>query len=82
MTINLLLIGYLLFVLPDFITKKDFEWAVETASIKKKMDCSCAEFITIDEGIMCTDDDIGPFDDEPISVSSYEQIFRRKWIYQ
>ena len=25
--------------LPDFITKKDFDWAVETASKKKKMDC-------------------------------------------
>ena len=29
--------------LPDFVTKKDFDWAVETASAKKKMDCSRAE---------------------------------------
>ena len=34
--------------LPDFITKKDFDWAVETATKKKKLDCSSAEFITID----------------------------------
>ena len=30
--------------LPDFITKGDFEWAVETAAKKKKLDCSSAEF--------------------------------------
>ena len=55
--------------LPDFITKKDFEWAVETASIKKKMDCSCAEFITIDEGLCVQMMHIGSFDDEPASVA-------------
>ena len=37
--------------LPDFIAKKDFDWAVETASKKKKMDCSGAEFLSIDEGL-------------------------------
>ena len=37
--------------LPDFITEKDFSWAVETASKKKKLDCSAAEFLTIDEGL-------------------------------
>ena len=26
--------------LPDFVTKADFDWAVETASKKKKLDCS------------------------------------------
>ena len=38
--------------LPDFITKKDFEWAVENRNQKrKKLDCSSAEFMTIDEGL-------------------------------
>lgn len=37
--------------LPDFITKEDFKWAVETATKKKKLDCSLAEFMTIDEGL-------------------------------
>ena len=55
--------------LPDFITKKDFEWAVETASIKKKIDCSCADFITIDEGLCVQMMHIGSFDDEPTSVA-------------
>ena len=36
--------------LPDFVTKADFDWAVETASKKKKLDCSPAEFRTINEG--------------------------------
>ena len=36
--------------LPDFVTQKDFAWAVETASKKKKLDCSSAEFLTVDEG--------------------------------
>ena len=34
--------------LPDFITEKDFAWAVETATKKKKLDCSSAEFLTVD----------------------------------
>ena len=34
--------------LPDFITRDDFDWAVETASKKKKLDCSSAEFLTIE----------------------------------
>lgn len=36
--------------LPDFVTKKDFAWAVQTASVKKKMDCSSAEFLELTEG--------------------------------
>ena len=54
--------------LPDFITEKDFDWAVETASKKKKMDCSSAEFLTIDEGLCVQIMHIGPFDNEPATV--------------
>ena len=55
--------------LPDFVTKKDFEWAVETATQKKKLDCSNAEFLTIDEGLCVQIMHIGPFDNEPESVA-------------
>lgn len=55
--------------MPDFITKKDFEWAVETATKKKKMDCSSAEFLTIDEGICVQIMHLGAFDDEPATVA-------------
>ena len=55
--------------LPDFVTKKDFEWAVETATQKKKLDCSNAEFLTIDEGLCVQIMHIGPFDNEPETVA-------------
>ena len=55
--------------LPDFIAKKDFDWAVETAAKKKKIDCSKAEFLTIDEGLCVQIMHIGPFDDEPTTVA-------------
>ena len=59
--------------LPDFITKADFDWAVRTASKKKKMDCSKAEFLTIDEGLCVQIMHIGPYDDEPASVAIMDQ---------
>ena len=55
--------------LPDFVTEADFMWAVETATKKKKLDCSPAEFITIDEGLCVQIMHTGPFDDEPATVS-------------
>ncbi|MGI6737849.1 MAG: GyrI-like domain-containing protein [Christensenellales bacterium] len=55
--------------LPDFITEENFAWAVETASKKKNMDCSSAEFLTIDEGLCVQMMHIGPYDDEPASVA-------------
>ena len=55
--------------LPDFVTKKDFEWAVEAASKKKKLDCSAAEFLTIDEGLCVQIMHQGSFDSEPETVS-------------
>ena len=55
--------------LPDFVTQKDFEWAVETASKKKKLDCSSAEFVTVEEGLCVQIMHSGPFDDEPTTVA-------------
>ena len=59
--------------LPDFITKADFDWAVETAAKKKKTDCSCAEFLTIEEGLCVQIMHNGPFDDEPAAVAIMDQ---------
>lgn len=59
--------------LPDFITKEDFDWAVETATKKKKMDCSKAEFYTVEEGLCVQIMHIGPFDDEPATVAIMDQ---------
>ena len=64
--------------LPDFITKKDFDWAVETATKKKKVDCSKAEFLTIDEGLCVQMMHIGPFDNEPESVDLMDAFIAEK----
>lgn len=55
--------------LPDFVTEQDFAWAVETASKKKKTDCSAAEFFTIEEGRCVQIMHLGAFDDEPATVA-------------
>ena len=55
--------------LPDFVTREDFVWAVETAAKKKKLDCSSAEFLTIEEGLCVQMMHLGPFDEEPASVA-------------
>ena len=55
--------------LPDFVTEEDFRWAVETAERKKKLDCSGAEFLPVEEGLCVQMLHLGPFDDEPASVA-------------
>ena len=55
--------------LPDFISEKDFAWAVETATKKKKLDCSAAEFLTLEEGLCVQIMHLGSFDDEPATVA-------------
>lgn len=60
--------------LPDFVTKKDFAWAVETAAKKKKMDCSSAEFITVEEGLCVQIMHIGAYDDEPATVAIMDKF--------
>ena len=62
--------------LPDFVTKTDFDWAVETASRKKKLDCSKAEFLTVEEGLCVQIMHVGPFDDEPRSVALMDAYLR------
>ena len=59
--------------LPDFVTKKDFDWAVAEATRKKKTDFSRAEFLTCDEGLCVQCLHIGSYDDEPATV---EQMHR------
>ncbi len=62
--------------LPDFITEADFDWAVKTANAKKKLDCSGAAFLTIDEGLCVQIMHIGPFDDEPATVALMDKYLR------
>lgn len=55
--------------LPDFVKQEDFNWAVEMAAKKKKLDCSQAEFMTIEEGLCVQMMHIGSFEEEPKSVA-------------
>lgn len=55
--------------LPDFVTETDFKWAVEIATKKKKIDCSGAEYLPIEEGLCVQIMHHGPFDNEPATVA-------------
>ena len=59
---------------PDFVSEKDFDWAVKMVTNKKKIDCSSAEFITIEEGLCVQIMHIGPFDEEPKSVAIMDEF--------
>ena len=55
--------------LPDFVTEADFAWAVETASQKKDLDCSAAEFLTVEEGLCVQMMHVGSYDSEARSIA-------------
>ncbi len=59
--------------LPDFVTQSDFEWAVQTATKKKNLDCSSAEFLTVDEGLCVQIMHLGAFDKEPATVAIMDE---------
>lgn len=58
--------------LPDFISKADFNWAVEMVAKKKKLDCTAVEFFTLEEGLCVQAMHIGGFDDEPKTVAAMD----------
>lgn len=51
--------------LPEFVTREEFDWAVEEAAAKKKKDFSGVEFLTYEEGLCVQCMHIGPYDTEP-----------------
>ena len=55
--------------LPDFVTKEDFDWAIEEATKKKKQDFSKVEFFSYDEGLCVQCMHIGSYDDEPTTIN-------------
>lgn len=55
--------------LPDFVMEADFRWAVEEASDKKKTDLTAVEFLPWEEGLCVQCMHLGPYDDEPVTVS-------------
>lgn len=63
--------------LPDFVTKKDFDWAIKEATIKKKQDYSKVEFFTYEEGLCVQCMHLGPYDTEPITVRLMEEYAKK-----
>lgn len=62
---------------PEFITRADFDWAVETATRKKKLDCSRAELITVEEGLCVQILHTGAYDDEPVTVALMDEFLQK-----
>ncbi len=76
--------------LPDFVAEKDVRWAAETAGKKKKLDCSSAESLTVDEGLCVQIMHLGSFDDEPGTVArmdeylaqnGYMSVLNARWLH-
>lgn len=59
--------------LPDFVTKSDFDWALEEAARKKKTDFSAVKFFTYDEGECVQCMHIGSYDREPETVDAMHE---------
>ena len=62
--------------LPDFVTDKDFEWAIKEAAKKKKADFLKVEFFTYEEGLCVQCMHLGPYDDEPVTTKLMEDYAR------
>ncbi|MCI8459332.1 MAG: transcriptional regulator [Clostridia bacterium] len=62
--------------LPDFVTKADFDWAVQEATRKKKADFSKIEFLTYDEGVCVQCMHVGFYDDEPKTVALMHEYMK------
>lgn len=62
--------------LPDFVTRKDFDWAIEEATKKKNQDFSRVEFLTYDEGLCVQCMHIGSYDNEPATVELMNKFIK------
>ena len=60
--------------LPDFVTRADFNWAVDEATRKKKTDFSKVEFLTYEEGTCVQCMHIGSYDEEPATVAAMHEF--------
>ena len=56
--------------LPDFVTKADFDWAVNEAARKKKEDFSAVRFLSYDEGCCVQCMHLGAYEGEPATISA------------
>ena len=64
--------------LPDFVTRADFDWAVQEATNKKKTDFSSVKFWTYEEGLCVQCMHTGPYDDEPATVERMHRFMEEQ----
>ena len=64
--------------LPEFVTREEFDWAIQEASVKKQMDFSKVEFFTYHEGLCVQCMHIGPYDNETVPVREMEQYAKEQ----
>ena len=64
--------------LPEFVTRKVFDWAVREASEKKKTDFSKAEFFTLREGLCVQCMHIGSYDAEPETIQKIDVFLKEQ----
>ena len=64
--------------LPDFVTERDYRWAVDEATKKKKQDFSKVEFMSVEEGLCVQCMHIGSYDDEPATVAMIHEFMEQQ----
>ena len=64
--------------LPEFVTEKEFEWAVAEATSKKKTDYSAVKYFKYDEGLCVQCMHIGSYDDEPATVQLMHEFMEQE----
>lgn len=64
--------------LPDFVTKEDFDWAIDEATRKKKQDFSKVEFLVYDEGLCVQCMHIGSYDNEPETIEKMNDFIEQQ----
>jgi len=60
--------------LPEFVREQDVAWAVETASKKKKLDCTAVHFLSFHEGLCVQALHTGPFDTEAETAEKMDAL--------
>ncbi len=64
--------------LPDFVRQANFDWAVEEATRKKKLDFSGVEYFTYYEGLCVQCMHLGAYDDEPATVFAMDRFAQER----
>ena len=63
---------------PEFVSEQDFDWAIEAATAKKKMDFSPVRLVEVDEGLCVQCMHVGPYDDEPATVAAMHEYMEQQ----